>query len=109
MLVKVNCESNCIESADTVAALFTHGTVFVDRPRAVKNSSAQNGVTFVLVLYYADTIHENALSIFVNDGWNFCASRKQDCIAYRIFGGKGDLCGPRPEKYTPFNPAYFIE
>jgi hypothetical protein len=103
MIVKVNCESDRIESPDAVAALFVHGAL-IGTPRAViNNQGAQNNITYVFELLYP----EAALRL-IGDAWKFCELRGQDCIAVRLDTG-GELLGPRAKKWLPFNPAYFIE
>jgi len=102
MIVKVNCESDRVESPDAVASLFVHGLV-IGTPRAESNTEAQNNTTYVVKLLYTD------MRKVVDDAFIFCAARNQDCIAISFEDGTGTILGPRPEKYMPFNPAYFIE
>lgn len=103
MIVKVNCESDRIESPDQVAALFAHG-VLIGTPRAVDNPNAQNGITFVIEMLY----EYGGYMAAIIDADAYCAARGQDCIA-EVIEGTGVLYGPRSARWLPFNPAYFIE
>jgi len=103
MIVKINCESNRIESPDQVAALFVHGAL-IGTPRAVENPNAQNGVTFIIELLYTYGGYMAA----IDDADKYCAARGQDCIA-EVINGTGVLYGPHASRWLPFNPTYFIE
>lgn len=110
MIVKVNCESDRIESPDQVAALFVHGAL-IGTPRAVENPNAQNGITFVLVLLYDGTEHAATMRL-LQDALSFCDIRHQDCIAARMRfydHEQASLFGPKADEWGAFNPAYFIE
>jgi len=102
MLVKVNCESDRIESPDAVASLFAHG-VMIATPRAESSTEAQNGTTYVLEFEYSNTKQ------LVDDAFSFCALRQQDCIAVKFEDGTGAILGPRAKAWEAFNPAYFVE
>lgn len=107
MMVKINCESVRVESADAVASLFERGAL-CDTPKAVSNCDAENGVTFVFSLLYGNVAQ------LAKDVAEFCDSRWQDCVAVKYVSGTvladtGMLMGPRADKWGEFSPNYFID